>query len=194
MIEIPKEYEIETIPLSISQISFSKFYGKSILDWCLNHCGLSNISGHCPNIKNDFNKKGEAKIKSFKKAYLIFIKVPSKELTWEGYKKSLPAKSQQIIYELLKNLKDELQNSGHKRFLLLAAGPCKKVFCNNIDCELLKNGICSHEGDVFPAMESFGINVFETAETVDKKMYWIQNNTLPESIPYGSRVGLIYYD
>ncbi|MBT3304667.1 hypothetical protein HN592_02060 [Candidatus Woesearchaeota archaeon] len=191
--QIPEEYDLNIVPLSTSKISFSEFYNKSVLDWCLNHCELANISGHCPNEKNNFNKEGKHQIKQFKDAYLVFIKVPSKELTWEGHKQGHSQKSQLILYNLLNELKTKLKEDGHFEFLLLAAGPCKKVFCKDVPCQLLEKGCCSQESKALPAMEAFGINVFETAENANETIHWIQKDTSPNSIPYGSRVGLICF-
>lgn len=191
---IPEEYELILKEIPVSKISFEKFRGMSVIEWCVKHCKYSRLCGKCPNEFNNYNKYGKEKVKSFKRGVLVMLKVPSMEFAGgEVLKKNLQIKSILILLKILRKLELRLKKFEYKRFCLLGAGNCKAIFCPNVKCAVLNGKKCIHPKLAIPSMEAYGINVFKTVENIGEKMYWIDNKTNPKDVPYGLRVGLILF-
>jgi len=191
--DFPKKYKIIVKPIESKNISFEQFRKKEVLEWC-KLCGKGKICGRCPSKRNNFNKEHKKIIKNSKKGILLVIKVPSKELAGKkACKENLPSPSQRLVNQSLREIKKELKKVGYKKFNLFAAGPCKLAYCYDKNCLMIKEGKCRYPTLSNQILECSGVNVFKTSKNVGHKIYYIDRNTNPKEVPYGSRVGLILY-
>ena len=78
--------------------------------------------------------------------------------------------------------------------ILLGSGACKPIYCEGKQCSLIEKGECSYKEITFPAIEAYGINVFETAENLGIEMQVINKKTQSKDTPYGFRVGIILFN
>ena len=71
-------------------------------------------------------------------------------------------------------------------------GSCKSMFCPDTDCQALVPGkSCAHRLRARSTMEGVGIDCFSMATSVGWDIYPIGQETLPEEVPYGLRLGLV---
>lgn len=186
-------YNLRVIPLDKEKISFENFQEIPVLEWC-KKCGKGTICGRCSSAQNNYNLNKKRNIGTFERGLIILIKVPSKELAGEkAFKENLPAGTQRLVNSSLRIIKQELGKNGFKEFYLLGAGPCKLAYCYDKPCSLLEKGRCRYPDLANDILECSGVNVFKTIENVGDKVYYIDKNTDPKHVPYGSRVGLVLF-
>jgi predicted metal-binding protein len=132
-------------------------------------------------------------IKNFRYGILAKIEVPPHEIAGpEAIEKNLVAPYIQKINEIVAKIEARAFYDGHYLALAFGSGNCKSIFCKDTDCQALVPGQpCPYRLKARSSMEAVGIDCFGTASKVGWDIYAIGQETLPEEIPYGLRLGLV---
>ena len=82
---------------------------------------------------------------------------------------------------------------GYHLALGFAGGPCKTIFCPDVECSALIPGQgCRHSYKARSAMEAVGMDAFQMAAKVGWDVYPIGGSITPDDVPHGTRLGLIF--
>lgn len=152
-------------------------------------CPYYGTNANCPPHAIDLDIFRRA-VTNFRYAIFTRLEVPSAEIAGP---KRVPTRSQAKNHEIVSKLEAEAFYDGYYLALGLADGPCKMVFCPDIECSALKPGQpCRHALRAKSSMEAVGINGFAMAVRVGWKIYPIGRSTLPPDVPYGTKLGLVF--
>lgn len=155
----------------------------------------------CPNYGTNVNCPPFAPEVSFferitkKYQYGIFfmLRVPPQEIAGdEALKKSLPRIGSRKVCEIVAKIESEAFYDGYELALGFAGGPCKPVFCPDVECSALTPGQpCRHALKARASMDGVGMNVYRMATKVGWDIYPIGRSTTPSDVPHGTRLGLV---
>ena len=106
--------------------------------------------GYCCPPDTPTHDQTRAMLDAYKRAILFHIEAPKTEDRGKRY---------HAYMDMLVNLEGDLFKDGYYKAFLFLAGPCIK--CKK--CGKLTGNPCVHMGDVRPAMEACGIDVYQTA-------------------------------
>ncbi len=106
--------------------------------------------GHCCPPHTPTYDQTRAILDSYKRAILFHIEAPATEGRGKRYK---------AYMDMLVELEGTLFKDGYYKAFVFLSGPCLK--CKK--CAILSDNPCVHMGNVRPAMEACGIDVFQTA-------------------------------
>jgi predicted metal-binding protein len=106
--------------------------------------------GHCCPPHTPTHDQTRAILDSYGRAILFHIEAPATEGRGKRYK---------AYMEMLIELEGTLFKDGYYKAFVFLSGPCNK--CKK--CGILTGNPCVHMGQVRPAMEACGIDVFQTA-------------------------------
>jgi predicted metal-binding protein len=96
------------------------------------------------------------------------------------------------MYEIVSKIESMAFYDGYYFALGFGGGACKRVFCENLDCQALKPGKpCRFPMKARASMEGVGMDVFGTAVRVGWDIYPCGAGLSPKDVPFGRRVGLI---
>jgi predicted metal-binding protein len=73
----------------------------------------------------------------------------------------------------------------------LADGPCKSLYCADLECAVLKGQGCRKGLRARHSMESWGMDCYSMATRVGWDIYPIGKDTRKEDIPHGAGLGLV---
>jgi predicted metal-binding protein len=127
--------------------------------------------------------------------YGVFIKLdvpPEHTAGSEAMKKNLLNPYRRKMLEIIAKIESEAFYDGYYLALGFSGGPCKRVFCPDVDCQALLTGQgCPHRLKARSAMEAHGMDAYAMATNAGWDIYSIGYATLPSEVPYGLRLGLI---
>lgn len=127
--------------------------------------------------------------------YAIFTRIerPSEEMAGlEAKTKRLYIPCYRKTYELISKIEAEAFYDGYYLAMGFACGPCKIVFCRDVECSALALGeVCRFPLKARPSMEGVGIDAFAMAAKVGWDVYPIGFSISPSAVPCGSSLGLV---
>ena len=155
-------------------------------------CSGYGTNANCPPYAMNPDQLRKA-VKNFRYGILIKLEVPSHDIAGtEAVEKNLIAPYIKKINEIIASIEAQAFYDGHYLALAFGSGTCKSIFCPDTDCQALVPGqACPHRLKARASMEAVGIDCFGTATRVGWNIYAIGQETLPEEIPYGLRLGLV---
>lgn len=132
-------------------------------------------------------------IKNYRYGILAKMEVPPHEIAGaEAIEKNLLAPYIRTINEIIAKIEARAFYDGHYLALGFGSGTCKSLFCPDTECRALVTGqSCPHRLKARSSMEAVGIDCFSTATRVGWNIFAIGQETSPEDIPYGLRLGLV---
>jgi len=98
-----------------------------------------------------------------------------------------------VIHETAAGIETFARNRGYKNSEGLAAGSCKRLFCDKHEkCNILSNaGDCRFPNLARPSMSGLGINFFELAKVLGWQISKITRDSHPDDIPMGLMAGMV---
>jgi len=127
--------------------------------------------------------------------YAIFTRwvVPSAEVAGtEARDERLSIPSRRKNHEMISRVESEAFFDGYHLALGFADGPCKSIFCPDIECSAIVPGqACRHSLRARSAMEAVGMNAFTMATRAGWDIYPIGALISPSDVPHGTMLGLV---
>jgi predicted metal-binding protein len=156
-------------------------------------CDFYGTNAQCPPHAIDLDMAREI-AKKFHYAIFSRLEVPSENIAGcEARDKRLVGPPHIKTHEIVSKIESEAFFDGYHLALGLACGPCKALFCPNLECSALISGQgCRHPLRARTSMEGFGIDVFTLATKVGWDIYPIGASISPADVPCGGTYGLIF--
>ncbi|MFC1980811.1 DUF2284 domain-containing protein [Chloroflexota bacterium] len=132
-------------------------------------------------------------VNNFRYGIFIKLEVPSSDIAGAAAReKKLTLPYIRKFAEIVAKIEARAFYDGYYLALGFGSGTCKTIFCPDINCQALVRGqSCPHRLKARSSLEAVGIDCFSTATKVGWKVYPIGNETSPEEVPYGLRLGLV---
>ena len=132
-------------------------------------------------------------VNNFRYGILIKLEVPSADSAGPvAREKNLTQPYRRKFAEIIAKIEAQAFYDGYYLAVGFGGGTCKTIFCPDIDCQALVTGqSCPHRLKARSSMEAVGIDCFSTATKVGWEVYPIGQETAPEEVPYGLRLGLV---
>lgn len=158
-------------------------------------CPSYGTNANCPPYAMSIDEVRKV-ISNFRYAILIKMEVPADCIAGkEAIENDLVNAYRRKLAEITSKIEAEAFYDGHHLALAFGNGSCKHVFCSNVDCRALVPGQgCPHRLRARSAMEAVGMDVYKIATKAGWDIYPIGYNTLPEEIPNGLRVAIVFID
>ena len=97
------------------------------------------------------------------------------------------------VNEIVSKLEAMAFYDGYYFTLGFAGGPCRSVFCKDLECQALQPGrACSFPMKARSSMEGVGMDVFGMATNMGLDIYPYGASLSPEGEPFGRRVGIVF--
>ncbi|MFC1964250.1 DUF2284 domain-containing protein [Chloroflexota bacterium] len=158
-------------------------------------CRSYGTNANCPPYSMDLDQVRKT-VSGFKYAVFIKTEVPSEMVAGKEARKKLRyASTAEKNYEIVSKIEAQAFYDGYYLALGFAGGPCKNVFCPDIECSALLPGKgCRHPLRARGSMEGVGMDAFRMAARAGWDVYPIGGSTSPSEVPYGVRLGLVLID
>lgn len=155
-------------------------------------CPGYGTNANCPPYAMNIDQARKV-VDGFKYAIFIKLEVPPKDTAGkEAIERDLATPYRKKIAEIVAKIEAEAFYDGYHLAVGFGSGSCKRLFCPDIDCIALATGKgCPHRLKARSPMEGVGMDVYTMATKVGWDIYPIGNNTSPEEVPYGLRLGLV---
>jgi len=129
-------------------------------------------------------------VKCYKYAIIFTIKIPSSEIAGPDVgKRRAPAPFLRKMFEIIGKLEVKAFSDGYYYALGYAPGPCKAVFCPDVECSVLQQKPC--RAALQARSEGTGLDMYLTATKVGWDIYPCNRAITPDSIPHGRFVSLV---
>jgi predicted metal-binding protein len=97
------------------------------------------------------------------------------------------------IFEIASKLEAMAFYDGYYFALGFASGPCKALFCKDLECAALVRGkACRFPLKARSAMEAVGMDVFGMALRMGWDIYPCGAGLSPADVPFGKRLGIVF--
>ncbi len=135
-------------------------------------------------------------INNFRYGLLIKMDIPPEHTAGkEASEKKMVIPYGRKLAEITAKIESEAFYDGYHLAIAFGSGTCKRLFCPDIDCQALLLGkSCLHRLKARSSMEAVGIDVYKTVTKAGWDIYPIGDNTSPNDIPLGLRVGIVFID
>ena len=155
---------------------------------CQNYGTSVNCPPHVPEI-SFFEKL----VSRYQHGIFFMLKVPAGEIAGEeALEKGLTVKSSRKVYEIVGKIESEAFYDGYELAIGFTAGPCKSVFCPDVECSALTPGQpCRYPLKARASMDSTGMRVYLMAAKMGWDIYPVGRSSKPSDIPHGTRLGLV---
>ena len=149
----------------------------------------SNI--HCPPYVGSLEET-RTLVKRYRYALFIMLQVPAEELVGvQAINGKTSVMSSKQLYEIVSAIESAAFYDGHHLALGFATG-CKSVWCPDDTCSAIQpGGTCRHPLKARAGMDAMGMDVYTMATQVGWTMYPLGKNADPDTVPHGTRLGLI---
>jgi predicted metal-binding protein len=155
-------------------------------------CSFYGTNANCPPRSLDLDMTRKI-VNNYQ--YAIFTRwvVPSEEVAGtEARDERLSIPSRRKNHEMISRVESEAFFSGYHLALGFADGPCKSIFCPDIECSAVVPGqACRHSLRARSAMEAVGMNAFTMAARAGWDIYPIGASISPSDVPHGNMLGLV---
>lgn len=155
-------------------------------------CRHYGTNANCPPHAIDLEQTRKI-VKNFRHAIFTKLEVPSEELAGtEARDKGLMVPGNRKLHEIVSKIESEAFFDGYHLALAFASGPCRDVFCPDIECSALVPGQpCRHSLKARSPMEGVGMDAYTMAATVGWDIYPIGESLSPSEVPFGAILGLV---
>ena len=103
-----------------------------------------------------------------------------------------PGNTQKLMYETAAKIEAAAFRDGHCLATGFANGPCKKLYCSNIECSALQpGGRCRAPLKSRGSMEGAGMHAFLMAHQVGWDVLPAGHSATAEQVPYLMNLGLV---
>ena len=155
-------------------------------------CHHYGTNANCPPHAIDLEQTRKI-VKNFRHAIFTKLEVPSEELAGtEARDKGLMIPGNRKLHEIVSKIESEAFFDGYHLALAFASGPCRDVFCPDIECSALVPGQpCRHSLKARSPMEGVGMDAYTMAATVGWDIYPIGESLSPSEVPFGAILGLV---
>ena len=160
---------------------------------CINpKCEWYGTNANCPPYVMDLEQVRKI-VNNFHYAIFTWFKVPPEVITAHrdrDVRKRL--RSQLKNHEMISKIEAEAFYDGYHLALGFANGPCKSIFCPDIECSALVSGQgCRHPLRARASMEGVGMDAMTMAARVGWDVYPVGGATTASEVPHGVRLGLV---
>jgi len=153
-------------------------------------CPNYGTNVHCPPYAMDI-AQFRIIVNNFHYAIFICERIPSENLTNPSTLKKRISSSQEFQKTLAK-IEAEAYYDGYHLAVGFGNGPCKRIFCPDIECSAILPGQpCRHALRARGSMSGAGMNSFTMAAKVGWDVYPIGRATIPSEAPHELRLGLV---
>ena len=155
-------------------------------------CTCYGTNVNCPPHAMDLDLVRKV-VNNFQYSIFTMLKVPSEEIAGpEVLKKRLEVRALRKSYEIIAKVEAEANIDGYYLAVAFSAGPCKVVFCPNIECSAMVPGQpCRHPLRARSSMSGAGMDSYAMATKVGWDIYPIGVSTPPLEVPFGLFLGLV---
>ena len=155
-------------------------------------CRFYGSNSLCPPYAIDLDEIRKI-VNKYRYAIFTRIKVPSEELAGANAReKRLLVPPHRKTHEIVSKIESQAFFEGYHLALGFACGPCKIIFCPDIECSALVTGqSCRHSLRARSSMEGAGMDAFTMAAKVGWDIYPIGASISPSEVPCGSTLGLV---
>lgn len=108
--------------------------------------------------------------------------------------KEFPENVSRLRFEITSRVESEAFYDGYYFALGFTGGSCKKYFCPEKECAVLKNRSCRAPLMARSSMEAVGMDVYRMATQIGWDIYPIGKGISPREVPFGRGLGLILSD
>jgi predicted metal-binding protein len=99
------------------------------------------------------------------------------------------------MYKVIYEVESAAFRDGYELAMGFANGPCKKLFCSNVDCSAIQpGGKCRFPLQSRSSMEGCGMRAMEMARNVGWNIFPAGHTSSPEQVPYLLALGLVMID
>jgi len=135
----------------------------------------------------------EKTCKRYQYGIFFMLRVVPREIAGEeALKKSLQLTSSRKIAEIVAKIESQAFYDGYELAVGFNAGPCKSIFCPDVECSALTPGQpCRHALKARASMDGVGMNVYRMATRAGWDIYPIGHSVIPSDISHGTRLGLV---
>ena len=162
-------------------------------------CAQYGTSMNCPPYTGGIEEM-QKRVKLYQFAIVCKLDTPGAHLVSQGAN-SKGAESQKGLKDLrlLCKIVSTVESAAFYDGYYLAAGftsaSCKLIWCKDVPCQALLEGMgCRFQARAYASMEAVGIDVYRLATSLGWDIYPIGSAATAETIPCGSRYGLILID
>ncbi len=150
----------------------------------------SNI--YCPPYAPDLDFV-RRKVKNFHYAILCKLEVPAEKIAGpEARAKKLWEPYLHKMYEIIAKIEAEAFYDSYYLAMAFGTGPCKAIYCPDVDCSALVPGqSCRFPLKARAPIEGVGIDAYGLATKTGWEIYPIGISTAPSEIPFGVVLGLV---
>ena len=158
-------------------------------------CAAYGTNANCPPHAGDLAHIRDI-VGKYRYAVFTRLEVPTEELAGrEAGKGKLYVSSHRKTYGIVSRIESEAFYDGYHLALAFAFGPCKEIFCPDIECRALLPGQgCRHPLKARTSMEGAGMDAFTMAANVGWDIYPIGVSVSPSEVPCGATLGLVLID
>ena len=155
-------------------------------------CDFYGTNAQCPPYTGDIEQTRRV-LKAYQYAIMFMLKVPSKNVAGPNVtKRRLAVPVQRKIAEIVLKIEGTAFYDGYYFALGFASGPCKIIWCPNVNCAALNPGsACRFPLKARSSMEGVGMDVYAMATRAGWDIYPCGKSTSPKDIPHGTELGLI---
>jgi predicted metal-binding protein len=158
-------------------------------------CQAYGTNANCPpySMKPEELRKV---VKKYKYGIILTFEAPSSAFV--GSYARLTQKGESAAYrrkmhEIVSKLEAMAFYDGYYFALGFAGGPCKSVFCKDLECQALQPGkACRFPLKARSAMEGVGMDVFGMVTRMGWDVYPCGSSLSSKDVPLGRRVGIVF--
>jgi predicted metal-binding protein len=159
---------------------------------CMNpKCTWYGTNGNCPPHAPDLEMVRKI-VENYQYAIFILTKHPPETFVTENLKTSLPQTARLKSHEIVGRVEASAFHDGYYLASGLADGPCKNLYCLNVECAVLKGDCCRQGVKARYSMESWGMDAYRMATRVGWEIYPTGGATQKTDLPYSVTLGLVF--
>jgi predicted metal-binding protein len=152
-------------------------------------CPYYGTNGNCPPYAPDLDTVRKI-VGNYR--YAVFIATRFPPDTFTEITKSSPWNDGEIKnHEIVSKVEGEAFHNGYYLALGLADGPCKVLYCDGVECRVLKGQSCRRGLKARYSLESWGMDAYRMAVRAGWDIYPIGVRTKKTDIPHGMTLGLV---
>ena len=155
-------------------------------------CPRYGTNANCPPYAMSLDQLRKV-LNKFRYAIFLKLEVPAGDTAGvEARNKNLTVPYQRKLSEITAKIEAEAFYDGYHLALAFGSGPCKALFCADVECRALVAGqACPHRLKARSPVEAVGMDAYTMAAKVGWDIYPIGTATSPSEIPYGLRLALV---
>jgi predicted metal-binding protein len=150
-------------------------------------CGAYGTNANCPPHSETLEETRQT-VQLFRYAVIFTITIPSREVaglnTGGAHNKYL-----RKMFEIISKVEAQAFMDGYYFALGYAPGPCKAIFCPDVDCSVLQGKPC--RASFQARSEGSGLDMYLTTTRVGWDIYPCGRCVMPEDLPFGRLVSFV---